>query len=89
MKHFDLGQWANFVRAAGNGSARAAMQVHLDSGCRRCETLVGQLRRVAALPAADALQAPPDYAVRSIKAYFGLNRPEIRPQARGPPHRSQ
>ena len=75
MSHYDVTQWADFVRGLRDPAKTAAMQGHLDDGCERCGTLHGALVRVAATAEADLAIAPPAGAVRSVKAFFGVQRP--------------
>lgn len=58
MKHFDISDWANFVRSVEVGIDRAAMNRHLSSGCARCGRMVAVLRRTADLVRIDAAFEP-------------------------------
>ena len=64
MKHFSIGQWADFVRGLGDPVPLAAMQAHLASGCRRCEQTVIALRDAAATARGEAHYQPPERAIR-------------------------
>ena len=77
MKHFSIGQWADFVRGLGDPVPLAAMQAHLASGCRRCEQTVIALRDAAATARSEAHYQPPERAIRHAHAIFSLYRPEI------------
>lgn len=70
MKHFDIIQWSDFVRGAGDANARRAMRAHLDQDCKRCACLVRRLSRIVAVAERDAAQRPPDDLLRSIKSSF-------------------
>jgi hypothetical protein len=78
MKHFDITQWADSVRGIGPGLEQKQMQSHLDTGCSRCNQLASLFDRVAKMARADSEATPPDYAVRSVRAYFVLNQPTRR-----------
>lgn len=75
MRHFDITSWTDFVRGAAPERDHDAMQSHLEGGCRKCAAAVAALRRVASLAAAEMATAPPDHAVRSVKALHALSRP--------------
>lgn len=74
MRHFDITRWTDFVRGTLEPGARAPMEKHLETGCGRCGRIVAALERLVAEAAAKV--APPDYAERSVKAFFALNRPQ-------------
>lgn len=76
MKHFSIGQWADFVRDLGEPFPVAAMKAHLSSGCRRCEQAVSALRDVAMTARSDADYQPPEQAIRHAHAIFSLHQPE-------------
>jgi hypothetical protein len=77
MEHFDINQWADFSRGVVSESARAAMDAHLSSqGCPECHQTVSLLRRVAAAVRAEAGYAPPEDAVRWVKALGVARRPQ-------------
>ncbi len=77
MKHYDLSEWTDYVRAVAIGAeAREAMENHLEAGCGRCAEAVSLLQAVAAAAEAETLCEPPAFAVRSVRAFFALQRPE-------------
>src|SRR5712691_5513304 len=76
MSHYDLTQWADFVRGIGGEAERRQMEQHLASGCRTCggnARLMGSLRNLAT---SEASYEAPRYAEQSVKAMFLLRRPE-------------
>ncbi len=73
MIHYDIQHWTDFVRGLGGASRRSAMSEHIAAGCRRCGELVESLRSVVADAAGE--HEPPDWAVRSVKVMFALQRP--------------
>lgn len=76
MKHFDIWQWADFVRGLGDNVALSGMETHLSSGCRRCQNTVATLRGVVEAAQADAQYEPPEYAMRYAKAVYAHASPE-------------
>lgn len=74
--HFDIGEWADFVRGVAKPAHRASMEAHLSSGCRACRSTVDLLRQIVAITAAEAQYQPPASAVRCAKAILALQRPE-------------
>src|SRR5688572_21136116 len=75
MKHFDIWEWADFVRGLGDRGVRSRMQAH-QSECPRCEKTAGTLRDIVAAARADADYDPPEHAVRYAKAVYALAAPE-------------
>jgi hypothetical protein len=78
MKHFALEDWADFVREVGEPIQRAAMQRHLNKGCKRCLRSVAVWQSVLDISRQEASYQPPESAVRSARAYYGVYRPEVR-----------
>ncbi len=79
MKHYDITEWTDFARGVANEARRRAMEDHLAAGCRRCQRLATSLQRVVETGASELRHEPPAYAVRSVKAFFGLQRPKRAP----------
>jgi hypothetical protein len=76
MNHFDIWQWADYVRGLGQVALHSTMERHLASGCRRCQNTVDLLREIASAASADAAYAPPDHAVRyAVALYSTVNHP--------------
>ena len=76
MKHFDVWQWAEFVRGLSEGVARSAMEMHLSSRCSGCQRTVDLLRGVAVTAQSEASYEPPEHAIQRAKAIWALYRPE-------------
>jgi len=76
MKHFNIWQWTDYVRAQGEEIARSAMDAHLSSGCARCQRTVNVLRGVASMARGEAAYQPPEHAIRYAHAIYSLSRPE-------------
>src|SRR2546425_828568 len=75
MEHFDIVQWADFVRGLPGLADRTAMEEHLSSGRQRCAGAVRQLRKLVAVAGSDARYKVPDYAVDYVKAIYPLQQP--------------
>ena len=76
MKHFQIEQWLDFVHGFANEKDRASMEQHLATECEKCSGTVNRLRRLVSAALADAAYDIPDYAVRSARAVYALQRPE-------------
>jgi hypothetical protein len=76
VKHFQIQQWLDFLHGFAGEKDRVAMENHLSLGCEKCAGTVGRLRRFVAAASADAAYEVPDYAVRSARAIFALQRPQ-------------
>jgi hypothetical protein len=74
-KHYDITQWADFVRGLA-AAETSAMQQHLASGCSQCSRIKKLLERFAAATAADAACQVPEYVAHSARAIFALQQPE-------------
>ena len=76
MPHPKISDWTDYVRAVADEDDRSAMRSHLDSGCRPCQAVGAGLERVLTTAENDGAVAPPDGAVRSVRAFFDMQRPE-------------
>lgn len=76
MKHFDLWQWADFVRDLASPAVQAEMAAHLSSGCTRCERNAATLKAVADVALSEAQYEPPAYAIRLAQAIYPYAPPE-------------
>ena len=76
MKHFEINEWADYVRGLGSASALATMKTHLDTGCRRCQNIVRTFEKLVSTIAADRSPEVPVHLVREAEALFALHRPE-------------
>jgi hypothetical protein len=73
MRHFSLGEWADFARDLVKQEQRAAMQSHLDSGCKECGKVVSMWRRVHEIGQRSADYEPPSVVMRSIKGMYVIH----------------
>lgn len=76
VKHFEIESWADFVRGLGEPDLRSRMEEHLQSPCPRCTVVAETLGHFAETAKQESLYEIPEYAVRSAKAIFALQRPE-------------
>ena len=75
MTHFDIGGWTDFARGCVADPDRAAMQTHLDSGCRPCRATADLVQRIVVAVRGDGLHEPPANVVRCARAISALQRP--------------
>lgn len=71
MKHFTNEEGIDFVNQVMPSEKQAEFQKHLDSGCKRCNDMIGTWRQVREAGASEAGYQPPEGAVRIAKAAFG------------------
>lgn len=76
MKHFEIHEWADYVRGLGSESIRTAMKQHLDAGCRRCQDVVFTFEKLVSTIVGDRSPEVPDHVVHMAEALFALHRPE-------------
>jgi hypothetical protein len=69
-RHYEVPEWADFVRGLGDDAQRSAMQQHLSAGCARCGEFVATLQRFAPIAACEAQYEPPAQAVLRAEAVF-------------------
>jgi hypothetical protein len=75
MRHFGLGEWADFARDLMEQEQRVVMQSHLDSGCKECGKVVSMWRRVHEIGQRNADYEPPTVIVKSIKGMYVIHGP--------------
>lgn len=76
MKHYDITEWADYVRGLGGPTDRLAMAEHLSAGCRSCSTTAALFGRVAPVAQAEARFEVPEFAAHCAKAIYVLQQPE-------------
>jgi hypothetical protein len=76
MKHFNIWQWADYVRGLADEVDRPAMAAHLSSGCARCARTASTFGSVAAIAGGEAGHEPPEHAIRYAQAVYSHFRPE-------------
>ncbi len=69
MKHFELTQWADYVRGVLSPSANELLGAHL-SECQECGDVANMLRRVSITATSDRQFEPPRYVVEAAENIF-------------------
>ena len=75
MKHFGITAWSDYVRGTLADGTRNEMMRHLDSGCSRCASMAATLGSVRDDAQFESEHQPPDWAVRSVQAFFSVQQP--------------
>lgn len=75
MRHFSLEQWADFARGVVGEDKKAAMQTHLQSGCKPCAKILGTWTRVRKAATREKAYQPPESAVRTVKGLGAIHIP--------------
>ena len=73
VRHFDIGEWVDYVRSQVSPVQSGQMGRHLQS-CSRCQKLEDQLSRFAAICVGEEAYNVPEHVERSVKALFALNK---------------
>lgn len=74
VHHFEVAEWADYVRHQVSPEQSGEMLGHLQSGCTRCQRVEEQLSRLVVVCARERALQVPQHAERSVKAMFALNR---------------
>jgi hypothetical protein len=72
VRHFDITEWADFVREALPAEQHQQMLTHLQKGCARCERIKGLLSKFAAICSREASYQVPRAVEQQVKAMLGL-----------------
>jgi len=72
VRHFDITEWADYVRDAIPAEQRQQMLAHLQKGCARCERTKGLLSKFAAICLREASYLVPRDVEQQVKAMIGL-----------------
>jgi hypothetical protein len=75
MMHFEITEWADFVRGLVAPVRRGAMDRHLTDGCEKCRRTVDVLGRVESLARAEKYYEVPEFAIHCARAIFALEQP--------------
>lgn len=75
MRHFDITEWTDYARELVDETRRRQMSEHLEA-CSTCHDTLGSLRLVADTAAEESKCSPPDWAVRSVHAFFSAQLPQ-------------
>lgn len=74
MKHFSEEDWTDFARGIAPPELAAALQQHLDSGCKECLKINIMWRDILDIARDEAGPPPPDDALRAAKACYRVFR---------------
>jgi hypothetical protein len=74
MKHFSEEDWTDFARGIALPELAAALQQHLDSGCKECLKINIMWRDILDIARDEAGPPPPDGALRAAKACYRVFR---------------
>ena len=72
VRHFDITEWADYVRNTDSSDQHKLMQAHLHTGCSKCERIKGLLSKFAAVCSREASYQIPRAAEQQVKAMIGL-----------------
>ena len=72
VRHFDITEWADYVRDAVPNERHERMLSHLQNGCSRCDRVQGLLSKFAAICKREASYEIPRFAEHQAKAMMGL-----------------
>jgi ribosomal protein S14 len=70
--HFDVTEWADFVRDAVSPERQERMLAHLQRGCSKCERIKGVLQKFAVICKREAAYEVPRFTEQQVKALMGL-----------------
>jgi hypothetical protein len=73
-RHFDITEWADYVRNLAAPEKHREMQAHLQAGCSKCEKLQQLFSKFAMVCARESAIEVPQYAERSVKALATLGK---------------
>ncbi|MGA8144998.1 MAG: hypothetical protein WB987_14010 [Candidatus Acidiferrales bacterium] len=83
MKHFTTDEWVDFVRGTVAKDKKAVMQIHLESGCKRCEREATTWQRVRDTASRSMALEPDDSVVRFVKGTFAISGKRHASRSRG------
>jgi hypothetical protein len=72
VRHFDITEWADYVRNTVSSDQQKLMQAHLQAGCSKCERIKALLSKFAAVCSREASYQIPRAAEQQVKAMIGL-----------------
>jgi len=74
VRHFDITDWADYVRNVVPAEQREQMFAHLQGGCSKCEKIQAILSRFAGICQRETAYEVPRFAEQQVKALMGLAR---------------
>src|SRR6185312_3940455 len=72
VRHFDITEWADYVRNTDSRDQHKLMQAHLQGGCSKCEKIKALLSKFAAVCSREASYQIPRAAEQQVKALISL-----------------
>jgi hypothetical protein len=80
MEHYSMEKWIDFARDVVEAPEKAAMQKHLESGCKQCSKVRNLWQHVHEVARHERALEPPESAVRAIKGTFAIHGPRRKPR---------
>jgi len=74
VRHFDITEWADYVRNTVPVDQQGVMQAHLQVGCSKCEKIKALLTRFATVCTREASYQIPRFAEQQVKALVALGK---------------
>jgi hypothetical protein len=74
VRHFDITEWADYVRNVVPADQHEQMRSHLQAGCFRCEKIQSVLSRFASICLREASYEVPRVAEQQVKALVSLHK---------------
>lgn len=74
VRHFDITEWADYVRNVDPADQHAQMLAHLQAGCSKCEKIQAVLSRFAVICQREAAYEVPRLAEQQVKALVNLHK---------------
>jgi hypothetical protein len=72
VRHFDITEWADYVRKTIPSDQHKRMHAHLQGGCPKCEKTMALLSKFAVICSREAAYQIPRAAEQQVKAMIGL-----------------
>src|SRR5947209_10286120 len=73
-RHFDITEWADYVRNVVPADHQAQMRSHLQAGCSKCEKTYAVLSRFANICMREVAYEVPRVAEQQVKALVALHK---------------
>jgi hypothetical protein len=83
MKHFSLGDWADFANGVIADGKRPLMERHLEQGCTPCAHVLSRWQWMRKFVGKESLYGPPEDAVKFAKRAFLAYLPSRKQSAAG------
>jgi hypothetical protein len=81
MRHFSLGDWADFANDTLDANKRALMSEHVESECSVCAGVLAQWTRLKSFAAKESANRPPESVVQAVKSSFRSAGPRPAPSS--------